>query len=172
MGKPAVTLGTRRLTLIPVDDALRAARRAGHLEQALQGKLAPGWDGCTEMLDAWDAAPGGHPSAAGWGPWLGVCEGLWVLFANFYGPPDARGSVEFGYELAPVSRGRGLATEAVGALTDWALGSGAARVTAVVSLTNQASAAVLGRCGFVVDPETAVAPGEVAWYRRRESCTP
>ena len=36
-----------------------------------------------------------------------------------FGPPDDEGRVEIGYGLAAPFRGRGIGTEAVGALADW-----------------------------------------------------
>ncbi len=37
------------------------------------------------------------------------------------GGPDAAGTVEIGYGIIPAYRGQGYATEAVGALVDWAV---------------------------------------------------
>ena len=59
---------------------------------------------------------------------------------------------EVGYSLAPAAQGRGLATEAVGALLDWgfdAQGLGLNRVEADIDLRNRASARLLERLGFV-----------------------
>jgi RimJ/RimL family protein N-acetyltransferase len=68
---------------------------------------------------------------------------------GFHGPPDHRGSVEVGYELAPEARGLGYATEALLALAGFALGHPAVRaVTAATQPDNGASQAVLRRAGF------------------------
>jgi RimJ/RimL family protein N-acetyltransferase len=53
------------------------------------------------------------------------------------------------YAFLPEGRGRGLATEAVRALTGWALAHGADRVQALTMLENTASERVLERASFV-----------------------
>jgi GNAT superfamily N-acetyltransferase len=68
---------------------------------------------------------------------------------GFHGPPDERGRVEVGYDLAVPARGRGYATEALRALTAWALAQGdVTAVTARVDPDNAASCGVLERAGF------------------------
>ena len=77
----------------------------------------------------------------------------------FKGPPDADGIVELAYGIDPAHCGRGLATEAAGALAGFALSSGRVRlVRAHTKPDNGASARVLAKCGFrrvgeVMDPE-------------------
>lgn len=62
--------------------------------------------------------------------------------------PD--GSVEIGYGIAEENRGHGYATEAVDAVTAWALQHpGVCRVEAETEPTNRASQRVLEKCGFV-----------------------
>lgn len=62
--------------------------------------------------------------------------------------PD--GSVEIGYGIEKESRGRGYATEAVNAVTAWALKQpGVCRVDAETEPMNRASQRVLEKCGFV-----------------------
>lgn len=53
------------------------------------------------------------------------------------------------YAFLPAGRGLGLATEAVGALSTWALQHGADRVHAVTMVDNRASERVLERSSFV-----------------------
>jgi [ribosomal protein S5]-alanine N-acetyltransferase len=78
---------------------------------------------------------------------------------GFKGPPDADGMVEVAYGIEPDQRGRGYATEAAGALTEFAFASGLVRrVRAHTKPDNPASERVLSKCGFasvgeVVDPE-------------------
>lgn len=56
---------------------------------------------------------------------------------------------EIAYDVAPTYWRRGIATRACAAVTAWALSTlGFARIQATVLDTNQASAAVLERCGF------------------------
>ncbi|MDG9719230.1 GNAT family N-acetyltransferase [Streptomyces sp. DH24] len=68
---------------------------------------------------------------------------------GFHGVPDESGRVEVGYDLVEPARGHGYATEALRALTAWALAQDAVRVvTARVDLGNAASQRVLERAGF------------------------
>jgi RimJ/RimL family protein N-acetyltransferase len=63
------------------------------------------------------------------------------------------GSVEIGYSLAPVHRGRGYASEAVAAIVNYALDQrGKDEVMAWTDTRNEASIALLKRLGFVLDP--------------------
>ena len=79
--------------------------------------------------------------------------------AGFKGPPDDDGVVEIAYGIAPGYQGRGLATEAAGALVSFALER--VDVTAIRAHTlpeNNASGRVLAKNGFqqlgeVMDPE-------------------
>ncbi|HVE73542.1 MAG TPA: GNAT family N-acetyltransferase [Mycobacteriales bacterium] len=68
---------------------------------------------------------------------------------GFHGPPDASGSVEVGYTVAPEHRGRGLATEMAAAMFAWAAAQGAQTVVASVRPDNGPSLAVVAKLGFV-----------------------
>ena len=94
--------------------------------------------------------------AAPWGP-LQVRERATEMAiggAGFKGPPDDDGCVEVGYGLAPSAQGKGYASEAVRALCERALASGATAVIAETHAGNVASERVLERCGFVVTERT------------------
>lgn len=69
---------------------------------------------------------------------------------------DARGA-EIGYWLARDGRGRGAATAAVSGLTHWCTHRlGLERLEATVAIGNDASEAVLSRCGFTcIDRQTS-----------------
>lgn len=77
---------------------------------------------------------------------------------GFHGAPDEEGWAEVGYSLAPEARGRGFATEALRALTAFALdpasapadpaGRAPAGLRALADPDNAASHAVLTRAGF------------------------
>jgi RimJ/RimL family protein N-acetyltransferase len=57
---------------------------------------------------------------------------------------------ELGYVVAPAARGRGVATEILRQLTDWALDElGMLRVYLIVDVENPASNRVAERCGYV-----------------------
>ncbi len=59
---------------------------------------------------------------------------------------------EVGYWLRTSETGKGYATEAVNALTDWALNTlGAKRVSLITDELNQGSRAVAERCGFQLE---------------------
>jgi len=89
-------------------------------------------------------------------PWLGrafVLEeaaGRRIIGSiGFHGPPDGDGRVEIGYRVEPEHRRRGVATEVVEALLDWACREhGVTRFQAATAPDNLASQAVLARFGF------------------------
>lgn len=66
-------------------------------------------------------------------------DGLAVGGFGFFGPPDERGRVEFGYGLVPGARGHGLATEAVRLALAFAAQHGATRAGADTEVSNAAS---------------------------------
>lgn len=86
-----------------------------------------------------------------WGLFVLVREedGRAVGGLGFHGPPDAEGRAEIGYDLAEAARGHGYATEALSALSAWALArDDVTRLFAVVDRTNLPSQAVVSRAGF------------------------
>jgi RimJ/RimL family protein N-acetyltransferase len=58
-------------------------------------------------------------------------------------------TAELGYVVAPAARGRGVATEALRRLTEWALAEGMLRIELLISVENPASQKVAERCGYV-----------------------
>jgi ribosomal-protein-alanine N-acetyltransferase len=88
-------------------------------------------------------------------PWLARAivvtghDGLRRLIGSigFHAPP-VDGVVEIGYNVEPGYRRRGIATEAVRAMLDWAAGQGVHSIRASVSPGNVASRAVIARFGF------------------------
>jgi RimJ/RimL family protein N-acetyltransferase len=67
---------------------------------------------------------------------------------GFHGPPDKAGRVEIGYSVEPSWRRRGVATECIAALLDWAEAQGIHRFKASVAPDNVPSLAIIGRLGF------------------------
>ena len=62
----------------------------------------------------------------------------------------ARGSVEIGYAIAQAQHGKGFATEAVAAMSSWALAElGLPEVLGIVEAENVPSCRVLEKAGFV-----------------------
>jgi RimJ/RimL family protein N-acetyltransferase len=60
------------------------------------------------------------------------------------------GTAELGYVVAPGARGRGVASEALRQLTEWALAEqGMHRLELLISVDNPASKKVAERCGYV-----------------------
>lgn len=76
-------------------------------------------------------------------------DGRAVGGLGFHGLPDEEGRVEVGYDLAAGARGHGYATEALRALSAWALDRDDVRtVFATIERDNLASQAVVTRAGF------------------------
>ena len=79
--------------------------------------------------------------------------------AGFKGPPAADGVVEIAYGLSPDYQGKGYATEAAAALTEFALIQDQVHLVRAHTLPeSNASGRVLTKCGFrrvgeVIDPE-------------------
>lgn len=71
-----------------------------------------------------------------------------VLGAAGLKPPDRLGNSEIGYWVAPWARGRGVATAAVRAVTEWAFANGVPRVALVTDVENVASQRVAYASGF------------------------
>jgi RimJ/RimL family protein N-acetyltransferase len=76
-------------------------------------------------------------------------DGRAVGGIGFHGCPDEEGRVEIGYDLVEGARGQGYATEAVTALTEWALARADVDVVlATIEHDNAASQRVVARAGF------------------------
>jgi RimJ/RimL family protein N-acetyltransferase len=59
-------------------------------------------------------------------------------------------TAELGYVVAPAARGRGVASEALRLLTEWAFAElGMERLELLISVENEASKRVAARCGYV-----------------------
>ena len=167
---------TARLTLIPATVALA---RAETLDRpafaALLGARVPdAWP--PEMLGAAldffleqiEAAP----EQAHWIAWYGLLDGedggppTLVASLGFFGPPS-EGAVETSYSVLPDFQWRGYGSEAVEALTDWALAQpGVERITANVAEGNTASVRLLRRLGFA-ELGASCEPGHVRFEKAK-----
>ncbi len=155
-------LQTERLALV-----LRSTEEvqawAASLDAATRAEISPDW------LAQLGAAPAAHPWTHGF-EMRRRADGAVVGSCAFKGPPDAEGAVEIAYGVAPEHEGKGYATEAARALTDYAFASGLARTVRAHTLPEgAASMRVLAKCGFerlgeVVDPEDGLV---CRWARRR-----
>lgn len=112
-------------------------------------------DALTWFLEQLESAQGFTP----WFIWYALLEEeerkTLVGSLGFKGPPDRAETVEVGYSMLPQYQGRGIATEMVGALVEWALRQdGVSRVIAETTPDNAQSLAVLRKIGF-----TGTGPG-------------
>jgi RimJ/RimL family protein N-acetyltransferase len=110
--------------------------------------VVAGWVGFPEALAvAVDGAR--RRSEDPWGTHLFFDDdGALVGFGGFKGEPIG-GEVELGYAVAPERQGRGVATAVVEQLVDRARTAGVGVVTAHTLAEENASTAVLRKCGFV-----------------------
>jgi [ribosomal protein S5]-alanine N-acetyltransferase len=99
------------------------------------------------------------------------CFGIWVLIerdsesvvgdVGFHGPPNEAGTIEIGYCVIPDRRRRGYATEAAGALIEWALAQqGVQVIVAGCDANNVPSIRTLEGLGFRGAGEVN---GEIRW---------
>ncbi|RII11680.1 anhydro-N-acetylmuramic acid kinase [Streptomyces sp. YIM 130001] len=161
------TLATARMTLTEIDPTQATALSVGGpggFDWITGGPVEGTRAGAGFLAKA--ASEGRY--RAGWGMYVLVrdADGLALGAMGFHGAP-ADGRVEVGYDLVPAARGDGYATEALRALSAWALADPA--VTTVVARSepsNTASRAVLARAGFTLTrgPETTDDHGEVVTY--------
>lgn len=166
MLKP-LTLETGRLTLIPCTPAqlLALIDNPASFEQTSGLSLAAGLAAFYSSPDVSPAWVAKLRSATTADPWR---HGFFLYHrakrsiigtAGFKGPPDADGMVEIAYGVAPSFEGQGYATEAAGALVDFAARSKDVRLIRAHTLPEpNASTRVLLKngfhhCGAVVDPE-------------------
>lgn len=101
-----------------------------------------------------------HPAERQWyAPWgIYQKDGAFAGDLCFKGPPS-QGEVEIGYGIREAFQGKGYATEAAGALTDWAFSQpDVYYVTAETEPDNQKSKRVLEKLGFKQHGEGAEGP--------------
>lgn len=163
-----MTLETQRLELIPLTagqlkdwlDDLPALERA--LDISYQGEALTGT--FRDIVRGQCEITAREPEQYLWHSfWLLVRrrDRVAVGAADFKQPPNDRGEVEIGYGLAPAFEHHGYMTEAVAAMTAWALSQpGVRAVVAETERYNAASQHVLERCGFA-----RYQSGETLWWR-------
>lgn len=132
-------LETERLRIHPASDEEMRALIANEEDEGL--KLAYG-----EML----AMAEKHPDCREWyAAWFIENTESERLGELCFKGLSAEGSAELGYGILPAFQNRGYATEAVNAVTAWALSDGKAKcITAETEEDNAASKRVLLKCGF------------------------
>src|SRR5690348_13221317 len=147
----SLPLRTARLKLV-LQTPAQALAQIEHLPPEEQAEVSPIW------LARVKASTGANPWIHGF--LLVHQESEAVLGqCGFKGPPDGEGMVEIAYGINPENRGKGYATEAAGALTNYAFAQIGVRLVRAHTLPEtNASTRVLTKCGFarigeVIDPE-------------------
>jgi len=143
-------LQTKRLELVPqTRDAIRAMIE--EMDDSEKAQLSADW---LALLSAsTDSDPWVHGFSV-----VQQSSGAVVGSASFKGPP-ADGMVEIAYGIAAERRGNGYATEAAGALVEYAFACAEVHIVRAHTLPEaNASGRVLAKCGFerigeIVDPE-------------------
>ncbi|MFB9504709.1 GNAT family N-acetyltransferase [Streptomyces aurantiacus] len=157
-----LVIPAERLTLQGVTPASAADLRAGGtggFEWIEGGPFEGTRDAAGMVVKAYEA--GVHRPE--WGMFVLVRreDGRAVGGIGFHGAPDEEGRAEVGYDLTESARGNGYATEALRALSAWALArEDLTYLFATVDRANSPSQGVISRAGFTrVDTETADATG-------------
>lgn len=155
---------TNRLVLTPVGMDLRLAMDSSRqaFAQLLGVRLPEGWPEFPEAF-----APDVASSPPPWTGYLFADKDSCALIGNggFVSAPDAAGTVEIGYEIAPEYRNRGFATEAAAALVDIARGAGARAVIAHSLPFPNPSNAVMRKLGMTFDSEVGDGDNKVwRWH--------
>jgi tRNA-Thr(GGU) m(6)t(6)A37 methyltransferase TsaA len=84
--------------------------------------------------------------------------------AGFKGHPDKNNSTEIGYGIDPEFRNKGIMSEAISALTEWALSQPECRRVTATHVIHPASNRLLEKIGYSFIEET---PQGSTWYRER-----
>ena len=118
-------LETERLLIIPCTEDVVPVLREQNYDNGPQV-----WDHL-KLLEE-------DPSILYWGPWLALLQsdGTVIGDLGFKGAPDDKGSVEIGYGLLEDYWNKAYATEAVGALIQWAWAQGGIRKIKAETLVN------------------------------------
>ncbi|MGP4044267.1 GNAT family N-acetyltransferase [Streptomyces sp. 2A115] len=150
-----LVIPAERLTLQGVTPAAAAdlcAGGTGGFEWIEGGPFESTRDAAGAIVKAYEA--GVHRPE--WGMFVLVRreDGRAVGGMGFHGVPDEEGRAEVGYDLAEFARGNGYATEALRALSAWALArEDVTSLFATVDRTNSLSQGVISRTGFTLVSE-------------------
>lgn len=166
------TIRSARLDLVELtEDALQLTldRDLNALADLLGAEAGQEW---ADLVPARENLKAIHDDAAV-RPWLsrGIVlreAGILVGEVGFHDSPDELGVVELGYEVLPEFRRRGIAMEAIRALTDWAFATGrASTVYATIAHDNAASIGLVQSLGLTFQ-ETYhdSVDGQLVFYER------
>lgn len=166
-------IATERLELLPATLEIVSAdlHRREDLQRLLRAEPGPGWPPpliSVEVMQRLKQALLDKPRHEGWSTWYAVLKQprLLIGLGGFKGPPR-NGSAELGYTLISSAHGKGLGTELVHGLTQWAFAH--PEVTAVCAETLpelMASRRVLERNGFSRTPFSSE-QGVIRFERRK-----
>ena len=127
--------------------------------------VVSGWVGFPEALTA-AVEEARRRSEDPWGTHLFFDDdGALVGFGGFKGPPR-EGEVELGYAVAPSRQGRGIATAVVEQLLSRARTADVRIVSAHTLAAENASTAVLRKCGFIHTDQSHESVGDVWRWER------
>jgi len=145
-----LVIPAERLTLQGVTPAAAAdlvIGGTGGFEWIEGGPFQGTRDAAGAVVKAYKA--GGHRPEWGMFVLVRAEDGRALGAIGFHGPPDEEGRAEIGYDLAEPARGHGYATEALRALSAWALAREDVRMLfAAVERSNTSSQGVISRAGF------------------------
>jgi ribosomal-protein-alanine N-acetyltransferase len=149
-------------------EALRDDRAS--LGRLLGSPVPDGWPEFPEAVDFTLARLAEHPDQAAWWMHFFLSDGVLVGSGGYVGPPRD-GVVEFGYEIAPQYRGRGLGRAAARAMVEQAFATGVTEVVAHTLPELNASARLLVDLGFTRgEPVESSEDGSVwPWRLSRET---
>ena len=137
--------------------ALRAD--SGAFGRLIGSPVPGGWPEFPESIDFTIARLTEHPDQSEWWMHFFLLPDATLIGSGGYVGPPQDGVVEFGYEVAPEFRGKGLGLAAATAMVDKAAGTGAVSMVIAHTLAHEnPSTCVLRRLGFaktgeLVDPE-------------------
>jgi len=163
-------LETERLSVTPFTPILVEAALTGRtrLGRVLGVRVPDDWlQNDEEILPVIAEMLQADPAYERWGWWLVLhrAERTIIGEVSWREPRDGTGTVEIGYGVSPAYQGQGYATEAAGAVLDWALRQpGVARVVASCLRDNGASQRVLEKLGLRRVGTDGVL---LVWERRR-----
>lgn len=163
---------TPRLELVPATLELVYAdlHQRHRLPGLLKAEIAEGWPPCLLDVAAMQRIKQSliaDPITCGWTAWYCLLRRPLRLIgiAGFKSKPRD-GAVEIGYELLSEFHRRGLGTELIGAMVQWAFGNGAERVFAETLPELIASQRVLAKNQFRFAGEGSE-PGVLRFERQR-----
>jgi RimJ/RimL family protein N-acetyltransferase len=150
-------IGAERLTLQEVSRAAAADLRAGGTGGFAWIESGP-FEGTADAAAMVVRAYEEEVHRPEWGMFVLVRreDGRAVGAMGFHGVPDKEGGAEVGYDLAENARGQGYATEALRALSEWALArDDVGFLFAAIDRDNAPSQRVVARAGFTRVSEEA-----------------